>query len=139
VHELRAAAVTGEVRDVYVDPDLSVRVETCCSAERPHVNEAPPPDGQAHWLRATVVTGMTEERRNIWDRGRARPTPIVGDVDVRVSVSVVGDEVVVSLPDVDDDDQLPLDYEPDQCWRCDAREAASAVGLCKRCHRDLAG
>lgn len=34
-------------------------------------------------------------------------------------------------------DATPLDHTPDSCWRCDARKAATDVGLCERCHADL--
>jgi hypothetical protein len=34
-------------------------------------------------------------------------------------------------------DALVLDPRPDACWRCDAVEASSPVGLCELCHREL--
>ena len=34
-------------------------------------------------------------------------------------------------------DQMAYDSRPDDCWRCDARSADGALGLCTSCRRDL--
>jgi hypothetical protein len=34
-------------------------------------------------------------------------------------------------------DQAKLDDSPDACWRCDARDGATDVGLCDPCHDEL--
>lgn len=36
-------------------------------------------------------------------------------------------------------DQTALDLNPEACWRCDARQSSSDVGLCDPCHADLVG
>jgi len=34
-------------------------------------------------------------------------------------------------------DQMAYDASPDDCWRCDAKPADGALGLCTTCRRDL--
>lgn len=36
-----------------------------------------------------------------------------------------------------DDDEVPYDLRPNACWRCDASDATTEVGLCAPCNREL--
>lgn len=89
--------------------------------------DAPGPTTEVHFS-AFGESAMTILGVAIFDD---RTGEVVGEWEVDEH----GQLVAVEPPP--DDDTRPLDLFPDDCWRCDAREAETEVGLCLPCRADL--